>query len=69
MKKATDATVAEADNNNHSLPSSSSIEVAIWELRIKRAKSHPETLAPWCQYSIHLMEEWMSTLLARRCHK
>ena len=56
MKKTTDATVAEAINNNHSIPSAISIEVAIWQLRLSRAKSHDQNSNSWCQSVIHDIE-------------
>ncbi|WP_320674903.1 hypothetical protein [Prochlorococcus sp. MIT 1341] len=52
MKKATAATVAEAKSNGPSLPRELSIEIVIWQLRIARAKAHPDHYLPWCQFSI-----------------
>jgi len=69
MKKTTDATVAEANNNNHSIPSALSIEVAIWELRLSRAKSHHQFSYPWCQSVIHEIEEIIVLLPTRRSKK
>ena len=68
-KKTTDATVAEAINNNHSIPSAISIEVAIWELRLSRAKSHRKNSYPWCQSVIHEIEELILLLPTRRSNK
>tara|TARA_B100001250_G_scaffold364779_1_gene345075 strand:+ start:918 stop:1127 length:210 start_codon:yes stop_codon:yes gene_type:complete len=66
MKKNTDATVAEAINNNHSIPSAISIEVAIWQLRLSRAKSHDQNSNSWCQSVIHDIEELILLLPTRR---
>ena len=69
MKKTTAATVAKANNNNLSIPSAISTEVAIWELRLSRAKSHHQTSYPWCQSVIHEIEEIILLLPTRRSNK
>ena len=69
MKKATGKSVAGADINSPSLPREVSIEIAIWQLRIKRAKAHPDHYLPWCQYTIQFMEEWIQLLPIKRCQK
>ena len=69
MKKATDATVAGDNTINPSLPRELSIEIAIWQLRIERAKSHPDHYLPWCQDAIQSMEEWILLLPARRLYR
>ena len=66
MKKATGKTVAGANINSYSLPRELSIEIAIWQLRIERAKSHPDHYLPWCQDAIQSMEEWILLLPVRR---
>ena len=66
MKKTTDATVAEAINNNHSIPSAISIEVAIWRLRLSKAKSHTQNSNSWCQSVIQEIEEMVVLLPTRR---
>ena len=68
MKKATVPAVAGDNSNNPSLPREVSIEIAIWQLRIEKAKSHPERHMPWCQSSIQSMEEWILILPARRLY-
>ena len=69
MKKTTDGTVAEAINNNHSIPSAISIEVAMWRLRLSKAKSHPQNSKPWCRSVIHDIEELILLLPTRRSKK
>ena len=69
MKKTTAVTVAEANTNNHSIPSAISMEVAIWQLRIMRAKSHPQNSYSWCQLVIQEMEEWSLLLPTKRSAK
>ena len=69
MKKATGKTVAGDNSINSSLPRELSIEIAIWQLRIEKAKSHPERHMPWCQDSIQSMEEWILLLPVRRLYQ
>ena len=69
MKKATVGAVAAANMNSYSLPREVSIEIAIWQLRIERAKSHPERHMPWCQDAIQSMEEWILLLPVRRLYQ
>ena len=69
MKKTTAATVAESKKTTYSLPSAISIEVAIWQLRISRAKSHPQNSCSWCQLAIQEMEEWIVLLPTKRSKK
>jgi len=69
MKKATVRAVAGANMNSYSLPREVSIEIAIWQLRIERAKSRPDHYLPWCQYAIQFMEEWIRLLPIRRLPK
>ena len=69
MKKATGESVAELTEYNYSIPSAISIEVAIWELRLSRAKSHHQTSYPWCQSVIHEIEEIIILLPTRRSKK
>ena len=69
MKKATARTVAGADINSPSLPREVSIEIAIWQLRIERAKAHPDHYLPWCQYTIQFMEEWIQLIPIRRLQR
>ena len=69
MKKATRESVSGADINSPSLPREVSIEIAIWQLRIERAKAHPDHYLPWCQYTIQFMEEWIQLLPIKRCQK
>ena len=69
MKKATLKTVAGANSINSSLPRELSIEEVIWQLRIARAKSHPDHYLPWCQDAIQSMEEWIQLLPIRRWRK
>lgn len=69
MKKATARTVAGADINSPSLPREVSIEIAIWQLRIERAKAHTNHCLPWCQYTIQFMEEWIQLLPIRRLQR
>ena len=69
MKKATEGTVAGTNTNTSSLPREVSIEIAIWQLRIERAKAHPDHYLPWCQYTIQFMEEWIQLLPIKRCQK
>ena len=69
MKKATLKTVAGANSINPSLPRELSIEEVIWQLRIERAKAHPDHYLPWCQDAIQFMEEWIQLLPIRRWRK
>ena len=69
MKKATVASVAGDNTINPSLPRELSIEIAIWQLRIERAKAHPDHYLPWCQDAIQSMEEWILLLPARRLYR
>ncbi len=69
MKKATVGAVAGDNSNNPSLPRDVSIEIAIWQLRIERAKAHPERHMSWCQDAIQSMEEWILLLPARRLYR
>jgi len=68
MKKTTGESVAELTEYNYSIPSAISIEVAIWELRLSRAKSHRQNSYPWCQSVIHQIEEIL-LLPTRRSNK
>ena len=69
MKKATVGAVAAANMNSYSLPREVSIEIAIWQLRIERAKSHPDQHLPSYQNAIQSMEEWILLLPARRLYR
>ena len=69
MKKATAGTVAGDNFINSSLPREVSIEITIWQLRIEKAKSHPERHMPWCQDAIQSMEEWILLLPVRRLYQ
>ena len=69
MKKATVPAVAGDNSNNPSLPREVSIEIAIWQLRIERAKSHPDQHLPSYQNAIQSMEEWILLLPARRLYR
>ena len=68
-KKTTAATVAGVNKINYILPSAISLEVAIWQLRIMRAKSHPQNSYSWCQLVIQEMEEWSLLLPTKRSAK
>ena len=69
MKKATGGTVAGANSNRSSLPREVSIEIVAWQLRIERAKGHPNHYLPWCQYTIQFMEEWIQLIPIRRLQR
>jgi len=69
MKKATGESVAELTEYNYSIPSAISIEVAIWRLRLSKAKSHPQNSKPWCQSVIQEIEEMVVLLPTRRSNK
>ena len=69
MKKATGESVAGADINSPSLPREVSIEIAVWQLRIERAKAHPCHQLPWCQSTIQFIEEWIQLLPIRRLQR
>ena len=69
MKKATEKTVAGDNSINSSLPRELSIEIAIWQFRIERAKAHADHRLPWCQDAIQSMEEWILLLPVRRLYQ
>ncbi len=69
MKKATGETVAGTNTNRSSLPREVSIEIAVWQLRIERAKAHPGHHLPWCQSTIQFMEEWIQLIPIRRLQR